>query len=106
MRWAGWSWQEYYDAPEFLTDTLQALALETIKAEQEAVANRAGRESSEPLSDARPGVAAMNTETTTGSAYEWEKTVTPDGKVEKRRKLEEGEKVLHGIFGAPPKRLS
>ena len=83
MRWAGWSYDEYMDAPADVVDTLRELVVELNQHSSRARGHEADLDEKE---------------------YELEKVVTPEGRVEKRRESSPGDKVIDEFFGPPPKR--
>jgi len=84
MRWAGWTYDEYMDAPADVVDTLRELVIEL----------------SQPVAQAARGHEADLDE----KEYELEKVVMSDGRVEKHREASPGDKVIDEFFGPPPRR--
>lgn len=109
MKWmGGWTPADYDAAPVGLTDEVIALMLEEHQAYEDAKAGRRSssssgrihRESVEtPAPAAVPGQIAAGVDPRTGREVV---TVTkPDGTVVKHRKIEEGERIIHQMFGKP-----
>jgi len=84
MRWVGWSYDDYMDAPADVVDTLRELVIEL----------------SEPVSEETRGHEADHDE----KEYVLEKVVTPDGRVEKHRETAPGDRVIDEMFGPPRRR--
>lgn len=117
MKWmGGWGWREFLSAPAELVDEAERM----IQAEAEEIERiRMGNSRSRPApfradrdhsgrariakteSPEKEPRAALKTEIDPRTGREVVTTVRPDGSVVKHRKIEEGEQLLHMMFGKP-----
>jgi len=81
MHWIGWNYEEYMEAPADVVDILRELVSEL----------------TEPIAE-----KTESDQDNEDSALE--KVVMSDGRVEKRREVAPGQRILHEMFGPPPRR--